>query len=263
MTIGEIIKSIVDYGSTPVLLALIIFLVIWFIKGQRDSNKKQQELNATQQELNAKQEERMAKQEERMTEILQEAKDIRENTLKIHTNREEEENRRCNILVNTQLNCLLSKTGANRVSCFLYHNGGYTVTGRSFQKMSMLYEAVDLKTLSVMSSYQNVPRTMFPILMQKLSEQGYYDIDDIEQIKETDAITYQTFLARGAKAAYIGVLKDSRRNTLGFVVVEYIADECKDKELLKNLIKIKINRISAAIEVNPDAPQIKGRTNND
>ena len=139
MTIGEIIKSIVDYGSTPVLLALIIFLVIWFIKGQRDSNKKQQELNAIQQELNAKQEERMAKQEERMTEILQEAKDIRENTLKVHTSREEEENRRCNILVNTQLNCLLSKTGANRVSCFLYHNGGYTVTGRSFQKMSMLY----------------------------------------------------------------------------------------------------------------------------
>ena len=32
MAFTEVLKSIVDYGATPVLLAVIIGLVIWFVK---------------------------------------------------------------------------------------------------------------------------------------------------------------------------------------------------------------------------------------
>ena len=156
------------------------------------------------------------------------------------------------------LNCLREKSGANRVSCFIYHNGGYSVTGRSFQKMSMLYEVVDGKTVSVMNSFQNVPRTMFFTLTQKLSEQGCYDISDIEDIKDADAITYQTFYARGAKAAYCGVIKDSKKNILGFIVVEYTVDKCNDEKKTKDLIKHKVEKISAALEINPEAPLNQG-----
>ena len=44
---------------------------------------------------------------------------------------------------------------------------------------------------------------------------------------------------------------------LGFVLVEYIADKCEDKEALKELIKKKVNRISAAFEVGSDAVRAK------
>lgn len=240
----EVVDSIIKYGSTPVLIAALIFIVIWFARYLKDISEKQQETSQ--------------KSEERATEFLKMIQEVGANTKHTHPGPEEEENRRCNALVMSLLNCLREKSGANRVSCFIYHNGGYSVTGRSFQKMSMLYEVVDGKTVSVMNSFQNVPRTMFFTLTQKLSEQGRYDISDIEDIKEADAITYQTFYARGARAAYCGVIKDSRKNILGFIVVEYTVDKCDNEEKTKDLIRNKIGKISAALEVNPDAPLNQG-----
>lgn len=240
----EVVDAIVKYGSTPVLIAALVFIVFWFAKYLKDISKRQQEISQ--------------KSEERTTEVLKIIQEVGMNTKHTHPGPEEEENRRCNALVMSLLNCLREKSGANRVSCFIYHNGGYSVTGRSFQKMSMLYEVVDGKTVSVMNSFQNVPRTMFFTLTQKLSEQGCYDISNIEDIKDADAITYQTFYARGAKAAYCGVIKDSNKNILGFIVVEYTVDKCNDEEQTKNLIRSKINKISAALEVNPDAPLNQG-----
>lgn len=240
----EIVNSIIKYGSTPVLIAVLIFIIIWFAKYLKDISEKQQEVSQ--------------RSEERAAEFLKLIKEVEDNTKHTHPGPEEEENRRCNDLVMNLLNCLREKSGANRVSCFIYHNGGYSVTGRSFQKMSMLYEVVDGKTVSVMSSFQNVPRTMFFTLTQKLSEQGCYDISNIEDIKDADAITYQTFYARGAKAAYCGVIRDSRKNILGFIVVEYTADKCNDEKKTKDLIKNKVNKISAALEVNPEAPLNQG-----
>lgn len=240
----EVVDAIIKYGSTPVLIAALVFIVIWFARYLKDISEKQQEASQ--------------RSEERATEFLRTIKEVEDNTKHTHPGPEEEENRRCNDLVMSLLNCLREKSGANRVSCFIYHNGGYSVTGRSFQKMSMLYEVVDGKTLSVMNSFQNVPRTMFFTLTQKLSEQGCYDISNIEDIKDADAITYQTFYARGAKAAYCGVIKDSKKNILGFIVVEYTVDKCNDEEQTKNLIRSKINKISAALEVKPDAPLNQG-----
>lgn len=240
----EIVDAIIKYGSTPVLIAALIFIIVWFARCFRDISEKQQIISQ--------------KSEERTTELFKMMKEVGDNTKHTHPGPEEEENRRCNDLVMSLLNCLREESGANRVSCFIYHNGGYSVTGRSFQKMSMLYEVVDGKTVSVMNSFQNVPRTMFFTLTQKLSEQGCYDIRDIEDIKDTDAITYQTFYARGAKAAYCGVIKDSKKNVLGFIVVEYTADKCNDEKKTKDLIKYKVSKISAALEINPEAPLNQG-----
>ena len=240
----EIVDSIIKYGSTPVLIAALVFIVIWFARYLKDISEKQQEASQ--------------RSEERTTELFKMIKEVGDNTKHTHPIPEEEENRRCNDLVMSLLNCLREKSGANRVSCFIYHNGGYSVTGRSFQKMSMLYEVVDGKTVSVMNSFQNVPRTMFFTLTQKLSEQGCYDISDIEDIKDADALTYQTFYARGAKAAYCGVIKDSKKNILGFIVVEYTVDKCNDEKKTKDLIKHKVEKISAALEINPEAPLNQG-----
>ena len=240
----EIVDAIIKYGSTPVLIAALIFIIVWFARCFRDMSEKQQIISQ--------------KSEERTTELFKMMKEVGDNTKHTHPGPEEEENRRCNDLVMSLLNCLREESGANRVSCFIYHNGGYSVTGRSFQKMSMLYEVVDGKTVSVMNSFQNVPRTMFFTLTQKLSEQGCYDIRDIEDIKDADAITYQTFYARGAKAAYCGVIKDSKKNILGFIVVEYTADKCNDEKKTKDLIKYKVSKISAALEINPEAPLNQG-----
>ena len=114
----EIVDAIIKYGSTPVLIAVLVFIIIWFARCLKDISCKQQEASQ--------------KSEERTTELFKIIKEVGDNTKHIHPVPEEEENRRCNDLVMSLLNCLREKSGANRVSCFIYHNGGYSVTGRSF-----------------------------------------------------------------------------------------------------------------------------------
>jgi hypothetical protein len=78
---------------------------------------------------------------------------------------------------------LIDEMGVNRAYMFSYHNGGRDIMGRGFQKMSIMNEMVDSHTPSVMSKYQNVPRTMFPTLFKKLKAEDIYHITNIEDIR--------------------------------------------------------------------------------
>lgn len=106
----EIVDAIIKYGSTPVLIAALVFIVIWFARYLKDISEKQQTISQ--------------KSEERATELFKMIKEVGDNTKHTHPGPEEEENRRCNDLVMNLLNCLREESGANRVSCFIYHNGG-------------------------------------------------------------------------------------------------------------------------------------------
>ena len=88
----EIVDSIIKYGSTPVLIAALVLIVIGFARYLKDISEKQQEASQ--------------KSEERATEFLKMIQEVGENTKHIHPGPEEEENRRCNALVMNLLNCL-------------------------------------------------------------------------------------------------------------------------------------------------------------
>lgn len=46
----EIVDSIIKYGSTPVLIAVLIFIIIWFAKYLKDISEKQQEVSQRSEE---------------------------------------------------------------------------------------------------------------------------------------------------------------------------------------------------------------------
>lgn len=225
-SIEAIAKIIVDYGVVPVLIACMIFVLLHLCRKNR-------------------------MQEERLTSLLQM---INKNTNPKHTPEEEEINRHVNLLIDTQLRELLNKFGANRVCCYLYHNGGRDITGRSFQKMSMTHEVVEPNTVSVIMQNQNMPRMLFPILFQKLVDQGYYYIDDLSTIEEVDAVTYQIFKTRGAKSVYIRAIRDSNRYILGFIAVEYTTGKCENITDLEESIHKKAIKISGMLETTPEIP---------
>lgn len=239
----EIVQAIATYGVFPVILAVILFVIIRMFINQQNINK-------TQRDDNAAQEERLSAMFDKMLENILK---INKNTNPHHTPQEEEDNRRVNLLINMQLQKIQLSTNANRVSCFLYHNGGRDVSGRSFQKMSMTHESVDFNTVPVMSSYQNVPRMMFPILVHKLSEQGYYYIEDINAIQKVDAITYQSFFSRGAKSVFIQAIQTTEQVVLGFVAIEFTTNQCTDIDELKRCLINKTIKISGALEVDNNA----------
>lgn len=248
MTIAE---QITVYGVFPVAFALVAALLfLMFRSNKKNSNDQQQlisKLMSDQQQANNN----MQKQ------FLSVAQQLLQNTNPRHSAEEEDNNRKTNLLINMQLQKIQLHTNANRVSCFLYHNGGRDILGRSFQKMSMTHETIDSNTVSVMSSYQNIPRMMFPVLVQKLSDEGYYDITDIENIKEVDAITYQSLYTRGVKSAFFRAIKTTDHITLGFVLIEFTTNACGDIEDLKRCLSNKAIKISGALEVEDNSNLFK------
>lgn len=235
----DIVQLIATFGVLPVLIGACIVIIIYVIKSQHKFNANQQEMNKAQQEKNEV-------QEDKIMEILVQ---ISKNTNLQHSKEEEEENRRVDEYVNQQLQLLLDKQQANRASCFLYHNGGRNVVGRSFQKMSVTHEVVDNNTVPMMKSYQQIPRMMFPVLNQKVAEQGFYYIENIEDIKEIDTVTYQSYYARGAKAVFIQAIKATNGAIMGFVALEYITNPVPEIKDLRHCLINKTAKISGALEV--------------
>lgn len=242
---SEVVQLIATYGVLPVLVGVVIWLVIHTFLSQKKFNESQLESNKKQQEMNDAQEERLMNMLEKMMTGLVK---IQHQTNNHHTLEEEEENRKVDGLINALLQKLLNNTQANRVTCFKYHNGGQDLTGRGFQKMSMTHEVVDDLTAPVALSYQNIPRTLFPILNQTIAEQGYYYVEDIETIKETDSLSYAWFKSRGCYSIFVGAIKATNDMVLGYVTIEFTHLFNGNFVELKKHLKNKTAKISGALE---------------
>ena len=228
MSVVEIIQAIAEYGVYPVLMAVLLFLII---RESRLNKKNKKDMS----EQNKKQEEKLSKL---ITAVVNAQKPDE------HTKEEEEDNRRVNNFIESQLNLLIAEEKANRAYVFLYHNGGKDMTGRGFQKMSITNEVVDVNTVSIMSSYQNVPRSLFPTLFKTLVSQDVYYVVNVEDIREMDPMTYQMFTTRGVQTALIHAMKRTDGLVVGFVAMEYAVNKCADvSKAEKNLerIALKIN----------------------
>lgn len=243
MTVTEIVDAIVKFGVTPVALGTAIVLLFLMFKAFNENNRKQLIFNEEQRKSNQE-------QSRLLTEVFQTMVNINKDTHHGHSHDEEEENRKVNEKINKQLRKLLEHANANRVCCFLYHNGGYSINGRSFQKMSMMFEQVDEYTITVMKEFQNMPRSMYSVLIENVAKQGYYYIKNIKDIEKIDAVTYQSFKARGVKAAYIIGIKDTDDTNLGFISVEYSINLCENEEDLKRRLLDKALMISGLMQGN-------------
>lgn len=217
---GEIVKMIAAYGVLPVVLAAMIFVLLSLLK-------------------------KMNAQEERWSEML---KSINTNTNPVHTAEEEDDNLRANMAINNLIAEMRENLGANRTSLYLFHNGGKDSTGRSFQKMSMTNEDVDHNTVSVIRECQNMQRMSVPFLLSQLKERGCYLVDDIDELKTEDQITYQMFLTRGTKSVYVKAIKETDGRMLGFITVEYTLNKrTVELQKLKDEIKEKTLRIGGVL----------------
>lgn len=231
----EILDYIVQYGVYPVLMAALIIVFIFVGKNnKKNANTDDTTATVSIEEFNS------------LKQDLTEIKEIIKNGPE-HTVEDEERNRKLNDYIENQLQCLIDELGVNRAYMFSYHNGGRDIMGRGFQKMSIMNEMVDSITPSVMSKYQNVPRTMFPTLFKKLKAEDVYYIDNLEDIKTQDPMSYQMFLDHGAKSIFIQAIKRSDGLMIGFIVMEYVNNTCADFSKVQKDLEKKTLRITGAL----------------
>lgn len=248
---SEIFQAVETFGILPVLIIILVVILCRILKTQSSMNEKQQEINEQGQKNNNDKEDKLIQLIEENTKMYSKLEvkidSIEQNTNTTHSKQEEEINHKVQLNILNYLQKLQNSTNANRVAYFSYHNGGKDITGRSFQKMSMTAERVDSNTASIMSLNQNIQRTMYPILFEKLSLEGHYYIDDMENIKPLDAITYQYFNTHDVKSAYVEAVKDNEGKVLGFLTIEYSTHICGDKKKMLRCLRDKSLKISGAL----------------
>jgi hypothetical protein len=103
-------------------------------------------------------------------------------------------------LVQTILEQQLEEYGCQRAFILQRHNGGKFKTGRSMNKLSTTYEALEDGVSTEFKVYQNLPTTLYSGLMDSVqTERGIFPV--VENID--DILTKAFFVQRGTKSAIV------------------------------------------------------------
>jgi hypothetical protein len=103
-------------------------------------------------------------------------------------------------LIQTILEQQLNEYGCQRAFILQRHNGGKFKTGRSMNKLSTTYEALEEGVSTEYKEYQNLQTTLYSSLLESvLSERGIFpNVDGID-----DILTRAFFTQRGTKSAVV------------------------------------------------------------
>lgn len=243
---GGFFEAIQTYGILTVIIGFALFAVWEAIKSRIEINEKKEEkaLKIKEDDAREKREiERSKLEAERYEKLVNIIVEVVQRG-PVHTVEEQEKDREIHETVQHYLDCLV-KEGADRAFYFTFHNGGKDAMGRGLLKMSMFSESVARGT-HIISGFQNVPRSMLPVVYKQLDESGDYYIKNVEDIQDVDQIVYNFMKGHGAKSAMFRVIKRDDGLMLGYVGVEFNTLDYDFEKQKKNLCK-KADRIAGAM----------------
>ena len=246
MGVGEIAQAIGAFGVFPVVVAFIIFFVLWTKKSEGETRKHYRNLL---DEHRNESKNRNDKIMEVLVNTHSSVNSVREQTSTVHSKEEEKEATRINLFIQQTLTKLASDVNANHSLYVTFHNGGRGSDGRYFQRMSISHEYVDRYTSPIMGELQNFPRTYLPITMQELEQTGRRYVSDIEELKDKDINAYNLCSPRGVKSFMVQAVKTMDKKMLGFLVLEFNSlTDTSDKAIQRKLRDAAV-KISGAVEV--------------
>lgn len=214
MEVKDIIRFIGDYGVTIVCSAVMIFLFIKLTLNQNDMVKKT-------------------------------INDLMKKMVNIHPTPHESD-----IIdnINENIHGLLSRVQdslhSDRAYLFLFHNGGKSLSGLSFQKMSCVNEVVNKGIAPCSEQMQLLHRGNFVNLNASLKKEGRYFLDDVSTIEFSDSFSYYFFKDRHVESFYAYGIKDSDGYIVGFVGIDYCT---KNQSVLNSDIENKLSELSMRV----------------
>ena len=138
--------------------------------------------------------------------------------------------------INDIINQILLETGASRVCIVKYHNGNKDMTGKSFLKMSMTNEVVNLGVAPMMSDFRDLFRSLLAYWCHEIETKECCIISDAEDLKDIDITMYQYLTVRNIEAKYGIGLKDNDGNIIGFICIEYLNKSDFDLKKINNVM---------------------------
>ena len=162
-------------------------------------------------------------------------------------NKELQEN--YNSMIQDIINQILLETGASRVCIVKYHNGNKDMTGKSFLKMSMTNEVVNLGVAPMMSDFRDLFRSLLAYWCHEIETKECCIISDAEDLKNIDITMYQYLTVRNIEAKYGIGLKDNDGNIIGFICIEYLNKSDFDLKKINNVMIKDFPRIETLVSL--------------
>lgn len=151
--------------------------------------------------------------------------------------------------INDIINQILLETGASRVCIVKYHNGNKDMTGKSFLKMSMTNEVVNLGVAPMMSDFRDLFRSLLAYWCHEIETKECCIISDAEDLKDIDITMYQYLTVRNIEAEYGIGLKDNDGNIIGFICIEYLNKSDFDLKKINNVMIKDFPRIETLVSL--------------
>lgn len=108
---------------------------------------------------------------------------------------------------------------ADRVLLFEFHNGQHYSNYRSALRMSASYEVYRAGLHSILDQCTNLPITIMPKLIQKITNEDYAYCSDIENIKGDMGNSYEFKKSIGVHSFFDIPLHDDNGIIIGFVAI--------------------------------------------
>lgn len=151
--------------------------------------------------------------------------------------------------INDIINVILKDTQASRVCIVKYHNGNKDMTGKSFLKMSMTNEVVNIGVASMMGEFKDVFRSLLAYWCHEIETKSYCVIDDVENLKNIDLTMYQYLKTRNIEAKYGLPLKDMNNNTIGFMCIEFLDKNNFDIDKIYKSVNLNFPKIETLVAI--------------
>lgn len=223
---------------TKLLFDGLAILVILFLYVKNDK-KRQQDYEDDRKEYKKRSEEEIQRYDKIIGDIIK-------GSYKHHlTPQEGHDIAQIEKQINDIINIILKETNASRVCIIKYHNGNKDMTGKSFLKMSMTNEVVNIGVAPMMAEFKDVFRSLLAYWCHEMEIHDYCYIKDVEDIKSKDMTMYQYLSTRNIEAKYGISLKDLSGNVIGFMCIEYLNKNDFNLENIYKSIKKNFPKIEA------------------
>ena len=140
----------------------------------------------------------------------------------------------------------------SRIVLFSYHNGGHYVGGDYMSKMSLRVQVQNkdsfLGELAGDDVVRGLFRIDFPLLYEKLLQQGHFHITNVQSIRHDDPKLYSLLSRSGLNSAYIQQLKDDDGQPCGFLLIGY-SEPPKDQDYVVQKLAIFAGYLSSTLSL--------------
>lgn len=144
--------------------------------------------------------------------------------------------------ITNQMDYVKELVNADRIHLYEFHNGEHYSDYRSAYKFSCSYEVARAGKRAVRKDCVQLPISVMPRFINKITTEGKFYCDDIEKIKDSMASTYEFKNNLGIKSFYDVAIRNSEGTIIGFVAVQW------DKETTPKLNEHEIMKLAWLIE---------------